>query len=278
MDIKGWKYYNFAAFPDTWPHEDVDLRPVNDKTIWKMTGSPILARWTTDWDKQEESQFYYCIKDDKFDISTLRSNRRHKINKANRLFETKIINPKDYKEEIYDVYTESLKGYPAGTSGKTREQMYRTIENGFSQKECVFFATFEKETGLMCGYSDLYIRDRFIPISSFTTRVDKEKNYVNHALLYGIGEWFNQLDIENAYLCDGARNVLHQTNFQDFLERYFGFRKAYCTLHIVYKPPINLIVRMLFPFRKKLYRSSAKKLRLVASVLKMEAWKRGLPE
>ena len=278
MNIEGWKYYNFAAYPSTWPHEDVNLEPIYDKTIWKMTGSPLLARWTSDWDKKEESQFYYCIKDDKYDISTLKSKRRYIINKARRLFETRIIDPNEYKEEIYEVYLESLKGYPKDTVPKTKEQMFHTIENGFSQKECVFFATFEKETGLLCAYSDLYLRDRFIPISTFTSRIDKEKDYVNFALLDGIGEWYNGLEIEGAYLCDGARNVLHQTNFQDFLNRYFGFRYAYCTLHIIYKPPVKMIVSILFPFRKLLYRASAKKLRLVASLLKMEAWKRNLPE
>ena len=29
------------------------------------------------------------------------------------------------------------------------------------------------------------------------------------------------------YLCDGQRNIRHQTNFQEFLVKYFGFRYAY---------------------------------------------------
>lgn len=43
MDINGWKYYNHAAYPSTWPHEDVDLTPIKDKSIWKMGGYCIIS-------------------------------------------------------------------------------------------------------------------------------------------------------------------------------------------------------------------------------------------
>ena len=56
------------------------------------------------------------------------------------------------------------------------------------------------------------------------------------------------------YICDGARSISHETNFQDYLEKYFGFRKAYCKLHIAYNPRVKWIVKMLFPFRKMLHR------------------------
>ena len=50
MDIQGWKYYNHAAIPTTPPHIEPDLTPIKDGTIWKIDGSPLLARWTTDFD------------------------------------------------------------------------------------------------------------------------------------------------------------------------------------------------------------------------------------
>lgn len=38
MEISGWKYYNHAAYPSTWPHEEVNTSPIYDKTIWKIRG------------------------------------------------------------------------------------------------------------------------------------------------------------------------------------------------------------------------------------------------
>ena len=54
------------------------------------------------------------------------------------------------------------------------------------------------------------------------------------------------------YICDGERNVLHKTNFHDYLEKYFLFRRAYCRLHIQYRPIIKPFVNLLYPFRKLL--------------------------
>ena len=278
MEISGWKYYNFAAFPSTWPHEEANLSPIYDKTIWKLSGSPMLARWTSDWDKKEKSQFYFCIKDDKFEISKVKAKRRYEINKGIKNFTVKIINPQDYIDEIYDVYIESLSGYPNGTVPVSKEHIKDTTSNGWSQEACRFFGVFDKISGQLCGYSDVYIRGRFIPISSLHTRVSREKDGVNLALVNGIVEWFNHLNIENAYLCDGARSVYHQTAFQDFLIKYFNFRRSYCTLNIIYKPYVKPIILILFPFRKLFYKLSVKPARQIAGVLKMEAWKRDLPE
>ncbi len=54
------------------------------------------------------------------------------------------------------------------------------------------------------------------------------------------------------YINDGARSIRHETAFQDYLEKYFGFRKAYCKLHIAYRFPVNIAVKLLYPFRKKI--------------------------
>ena len=38
MGIDGWKYYNHAMVPSTWPHELVNMQPIKDGTIWKSAG------------------------------------------------------------------------------------------------------------------------------------------------------------------------------------------------------------------------------------------------
>ena len=239
-------------------------------------GGALLVRWTSDWDCNDETEFYWCIKDDAFDLQAIKAKRRYEINKGIKNFDVRIIDPKEYIDEIYEVYLESLKGYPVGTTPLTRDTICETALTGWSQEDCRFFAAFDRNTEKMCGYADVYVRNRFIPISSMHCNVNSEKKNVNFSLVYGIVEWFNPLTKKGCYLCDGARNVLHETNFQDFLIKYLGFRKAYCKLHLAYKPGIGWIVRLLFPFRKLI--AKIKKLNMVSSVLKMEAWSRGLSE
>ncbi len=43
---------------------------------------------------------------------------------------------------------------------------------------------------------------------------------------------------------------MHETHFPDYLEKYFGFRKAYCKLHVMYAPKYKSLIKLLYPFRR----------------------------
>ena len=65
--------------------------------------------------------------------------------------------------------------------------------------------------------------------------------------------------------------MIHKSNYQDYLMKNFGFRKAYCKLHIQYRPLMKLAVNMLYPFRKLFYKMKGRgPVRMVRAVLKME--------
>ena len=52
------------------------------------------------------------------------------------------------------------------------------------------------------------------------------------------------------YVCSGHRNINHKTNTQEYKIKRFGYRKAYCCLRIEYRPGVNVLIKVLFPFRK----------------------------
>ncbi len=61
-----WKYYKHAMIPDCAPHEIVDTTPIEDGSIWSSLGEnykPFFARWTSDFDCNHETNWWYCIKD-----------------------------------------------------------------------------------------------------------------------------------------------------------------------------------------------------------------------
>lgn len=89
----------------------------------------------------------------------------------------------------------------------------------------------------------------------------------------GILEHYNDRLSKEFYIVDGERNILHETAFQNYLEKYFGFRKAYCKLHIQYRRGVGVIVRILFPFRKLIGRMNFNKAKLVSGVLRMEEFR-----
>lgn len=100
---------------------------------------------------------------------------------------------------------------------------------------------------------------------------ESEKKGINAAMVAAIVEDYNDRLGKNFYINDGARSISHETNFQDYLEKCFGFRKAYCKLHIAYNPRIKWAVKVLLPFRKILCKfDEIGFIHQIDSVLKME--------
>jgi len=272
MSIEGWKYYNHAAIPTTAPHEQVDLMPIQDGSIWNIKGA-LLARWISDFDCEEETNWWYVIKDTVFDISSIKSKRRYEINKGNKNFEVVRINPCDYKQELYEVTIEAYKSWPERYRPSVAYEDFMKSIDDWKQKE--IFGAFNKPEGRLCGYAFLSPYAKYIDFNILRVRPECEKDAINAAIVYQILEYNKEFLENGGYICDGSRSIRHETAFQDYLEKYFGFRKAYCHLHIKYKTIIGLIIKLLYPFRNVL--SKVDNIGIVHSInalLKMEEIKR----
>ena len=272
MKIEGWTYYNHAAIPTVYPHEMSDLAPIESGDIWKLgreeNKKTYFARWTENWDIGHETNFWACILDKEFDIDKIKAKRRYEITKGNRYFYTAPVTH-DKLPEMYDVYVESLKGYEKKQVPEEKESFVSGWEKSIDDPITLVLGAFDRETDRLCGFAFCLKHGKYIPISSFKTRVSEEKRNVNFALMYGICEYYREDLKRGAYLCDGWRNVLHDTEFQDWLIKYFEFRRAYCILHIKYKPWLKVIVNILYPVRK-----CFKRVKSVYGVLRMEEFVR----
>ena len=123
----------------------------------------------------------------------------------------------------------------------------------------------------MVGYCLLNRKDEYIYYAVQKVIPDYESLAVNAAIVYQVLV-DHQLFLESGgYICDGSRNILHETRFQDYLEKYFEFRKAYCTLHCKYRFPIGAVVKLLYYFRSIIYKHDSNRLcSNISAVLKME--------
>lgn len=251
MSVEGWRYYNHAMIPTTLPHEMPDLTPIDDKSIWAGGNSKktVLARWTTDFDCGYETNWWYVIKDTPFNIDSLKAKRRYEINKGTKNFEVKKIDPLQYKEELYRVQVAAFSAYPQKYRPSVNKQSFlSSIENW---KSSVAVGAFFRETGELCGYALLTnVMENYVGFSVLKTDPQYENKAINAALVTGVLQLFEGLLSGGGYICDGARSINHETYFQDYLEKYFGFRKAYCKLHVIYNPKYRKIIKALFHFRK----------------------------
>lgn len=248
-NVKGWKYYNHAAIPTCAPHETPDLTPIKDGTIWNKLGggTPFLVRWTTEWDCSYETNWWYTIKDTPFDISAIKSKRRYEINKGNKHFQVKEINPSQYVEQLYVIAKKAYETYPASYRPNiTLESYIKEVESWNFYKT---YGAFEIEDKELCGFACLLKDSDYIDFVLLKVIPEKEKFGINASMVYKIVKDHDEFLKDGGYICDGARSIQHETAFQNYLEKYFGFRKAFCKLHIVYKKPFDVLIKIIYPFR-----------------------------
>lgn len=269
MKIDGWRYYQHAAIPSTPPHVGIDNSPINNGNIWKIHKGTYLARWTTGFDCKEETNWWYIIKDTPFDISKLKAKRRYEINKGRKNFEVHEINPKDYKEKITEIQIQAYADYPEKYRPVVnRNELFQQIDTWNFYK---FYGAFDVESGDLCGYAWLNRNGNFIYYAFHKVKPSCEKKGINAAIVAEILESHEKELSSGCYICDGSRSVSHETHFQDYLEKYFSFRKAYCHLHIVYRPILKVFVQFLFYLRQPLKRlDNISLIHKVNGILKME--------
>ena len=248
MQNRTWKYYNHAALPNTAPHMPVDTSAIEDDSIWDINGNkPLLARWTTNFDHSHSDLWWFLIKDSVFDISTIGAKKRYEIKKGIKNFDTKRIMPGNYVNEILDVQICAFSAYPAKYRDKVN---INTVKEEIAEwsKCCNVYGAFDKNEGKLRGYSVVRKNSDYYSFDIQKTDPTYEKLAINAALVYAVLDDIKS-DIESGlYICDGERNINHETNFQDYLIKYFEFRKAYCDLNIMYSKKIKWLINVLKPF------------------------------
>lgn len=267
--IDGWRYYNHALMPVVPPHLTPNINALYINNLWKNIDKRVLLiRYTTDFDCEPQTNWWYVIKDEPFDITSLKAKRRYEINKGNKNFNTKTIDVKRYKKEIYEIQKAAYSIYPKKYRPSISfEGISNDIDNWNFYKS---YGAFDID-GNMVGYALLNRKENYIYYAIHKVMPCCEKRGINAAIIYQILNDHKDFLSGDGYICDGARNILHETAFQNYLEKYFGFRKAYCKLHIIYRPTINLLIRILYPFRKIFYKLDSNRLiHNINGIFKME--------
>lgn len=246
MKINGWQYYNNAAIPTVAPHEEPDLRPIEDKSIWKLDGkTPLLARWTTEFDCGCETNWWYVIKDAPFDLENITSKERKSIRQALKKCYTKVINPSDYMEDLYECYSSAYLKYKNANIQATKESFVKSWEN--NHVEC--WGGFDKEDDKLIGYMTVCVHDTFVEIQTAKFNPIYLKRQVSDVLYHDVLYYYLN-ECHKKYVSSGSRSINHVTGTQEYKIRRFGYRKAYCKLHIEYNPNIRAFILVLYLFRK----------------------------
>ena len=239
-----WINYQGALIPDTSPHINIKLSKKEQQELLKLSKAYFL-RWTNEWDRKKNSQFWYVIKDEKENISVYKSKIRNQIRKGLKNCKVEKIT-KDYiARNGYEVYYEAFKRYNTFLEPISKEDFSKKILN--SKSNIDFWGVFVNNK--LIAYSQNRVRDNVCEYNVTKFNPSFLKYRPSEALFYEMNKYY--LNEKNfLYVSDGARSLSHQTNIQDFLISKFKFRKVYCRLNIAYRRDIDLLVKILFPFRK----------------------------
>ncbi len=245
MEIEGWKYYNHAAIPTTAPHENPDLSPVEDGSIWKIDGrTPLLARWTTDFDCGYETNWWYVIKEGPFDLEELPSKERKSIRQALKKSYAKKINFEDYVDDLYFCYMSAHEKYKNADNKTTKESFVPATKDTIE-----YWGAFDFESDKLIGYMTVLPYNAYAEIQSAKFDPDYFKQQASDTLYFTVLDYYLN-ECKKKYICSGSRNVNHKTGTQEYKIRRFGYKKAYCNLNVKYNPKVKIMVKVLYFFRK----------------------------
>lgn len=247
--MTSWMYYNHAVIPTTAPHEMPNLACVHDGSIWKIKdgATPILVRWTSDFDCGYETNWWYLVKDAPFKLEDISTKERKSIRQALRKCYVKRIQPVEYLDALYDCYLSAFSRYENADNLQTKEHFMQSWQNNAMDCWCGFDA----ETDKLIGYMTVQVYEVYAEIKTAKFNSEFLNKQVSDALYYHVLEYYLN-SCNKKYICSGSRSINHKTNTQEYKIRRFGYRKAYCHLHIVYNPKYRIFVEILYKFRKLL--------------------------
>lgn len=264
-DFRFINYFN-TLIPYEIPSKPLNISKKEAKTLLKQTGA-YLIRWYSNWDKGNETDFWFIIKDTEEVLENYKSKYRYQINKGLENCDVKKVTFEFILENAYTVYKSAFNSYNTNNSLISEEKFKQEITETNNQTD-EYWAVFKKGSDVFIAYAKSIIQDNSVNYTLMKYNPEyKTKLYSGYALVYIMNKYYLN-DKKFLFVNDGARSMLHDTNIQGFLESKFNFRKAYCDLNVVFSPKINFVLSFIYPFRKFIYKQNNSILKKISVLLK----------
>lgn len=248
MNIKGWKYYNHAAVPDIPIDMEPDLMPVKNGGIWELTdgvNKPVLARYTTNFDCSEETNFWYVVKDGPFVFDDLSSKYKRSVKTSLKRCEVIKIEPLQYIKELFEVYESAYTKYHEADNRIDITSFSKYCENSNDD----WWAAFSVEDHIMIGYIICKNFETYAETVIAKYNPEYQRLRQSDAMHYVVLDYYLNT-LKKKFILSGARSINHKTNVQDYEISNWKYRKAYCKLHVIFNKKYRRLITVLFPFRK----------------------------
>jgi len=181
-------------------------------------------------------------------MESLSRNTRSKIRRGLKACSIRLVNKSFIIDEGFECYKAAVLNYNTTLNLKTESEFRNDILE--LEGSWDFWAVFHENR--MIGYSQNWLMEDSCDYSTIKLHPDFLSLYSSYVLFFTMNKYYLD-ELKFRYVNDGARNLLHKTNIQNFLITKFGFRKAYCILHLKYSTTFKLLVTFIYPFRFVFY-------------------------
>jgi len=239
-----WKKYKGALICKSSPYIEIK-EGVNMIRKMIIQHNVLFARWTSNFDCKEKTDFWFIIKEKFEGLEELSYNTRKSIRKGLKLVDIRMITREEFLLQGYEVYFAAFKRYINYSNPMSEKRFNEHIQS--LEFDWDFWGVFDK-TGKLVGYSQNKIYEDYCNYSITKFHPNFLKLRVSDVLFYKMTDYYLN---SNKLRCvsGGTRTLFHKTNIQREYVRKFKFRKAYCQLHVEYHPVFKILIIILYPFK-----------------------------
>lgn len=241
--MEKYRLYKGAWVCESHPHKSKQITKNQAAEI--LAGGGYFLKNVFDFDNSSNHSYWYIIKDSFGGLDELPSKARNQVKKALKTYYYKRVDKKEMLELGYDLFNKSRERFHNHSLLVTRKSWEKSL--GIENQE--YWIGFDKETNLPASFGINTVYDDYCDYNTMGISPQVPNNtYPMYGLIYEMNRYYLQ-DRKLLFVLDGARSITEHSNIQPFLEEKFLFRKAYCSLHIYYRPWIGIVVLLLYPFR-----------------------------
>ena len=211
----------------------------------KQTRSLFLRHATSPIEAETDWWHMVCRR---YEFQSMSGNTRSKIRRGLKRLEIRQVTPAWLAESGYDCHVRSYERYEKA-SPQTRQQFQRFLRS--LDGRSLFDVWACSAGGELLGYIICLREEDGVFLHTVDITPAGLRAYGAYAMIHLILEHY--VNEKRIPVSNGTRSIAHATDMQEFL-RKFGFAREYSDLRVIYRPDVELIVRLLYPFRNILRR------------------------
>lgn len=245
-----WRRYKGVLRPLSLPHIEPKLERKAIKQLLRESKCA-FAMWTYEFDSSK-SEWWWIIAEKPYVFERLPSKARYNIRHGLKNSKVEMISGKILADIGYDCYQSAMRRHTqteALDEAEFRRRMPDWDADGAHEIWGVFVG------GRLAGFAVYLVIDKVVNQLDAIFDPSYFRNHSSHALIHTITDYYlNQRN--SLYITTGMRSISHETEFEDFVIKNFGYRKAYCKLGLKYASPVRVLSRLIYktsPVWKRVY-------------------------